>query len=55
MTPLTDDEVVRQEDHEHRPIGTITARTGPHYATCSCGARIRATHPGSAYGEWVLA
>jgi hypothetical protein len=42
-----------EAEHEHRPVGTIDTRTGPHTAQCSCGIRIRATHPGSAHGDWV--
>lgn len=41
--------------HHHRPAGTIDARTGPHFATCTCGTRIRATEPGREGAEWISA
>ena len=45
------------EEHEHRPArgAAIDARSGQHVSRCSCGLRIVAVTPGSAYGEWRIA
>ncbi len=44
------------EEHEHRPArgAAIDARSGQQVSRCSCGLRIVAVTPGSAYGEWRI-